>query len=378
MAQAEPENVNSRTVQLVKLLAEVGPDVPEISRRLGQFKESVRYRYKEKILNKGFAVQAVVDHQKLGLKRMVMVLDFADDYRKYAQSILVSMSDLCFLVSFAKTMPEGYYVADFSVPKDLMPGVKRFFETMKDKGMFKKVEALDFDWIRVAPMKSEFYDFDTGRWDFDWTSQADHDFDSARYAPSELSKFDSVDLLILKELQMDANKSLKEISDKLEINYKKLAWHYSTHVLERKLLNGYSVNWMGTRYDFEIEKALHRQHRYMGLELIARNLSDYEIIALRQKINGIPFLWAESVGRNYAAQLTFPVDCVVDGLQFLTEAVAGIKEKVNIYTIDQTDAGSFTMPYGRYDASRKAWTFDESNLIVRFEELIIQIKKGTD
>ena len=85
VVQKTSSDVNSRTVQLVELLTEVGPDVPEISRRLGQFKESVRYRYKEKILNKGFAVQALVDHEKLGLKRIVAVLDFAGEYKKYGQ-----------------------------------------------------------------------------------------------------------------------------------------------------------------------------------------------------------------------------------------------------------------------------------------------------
>src|SRR5947209_20400847 len=79
------KDVNTRTAQLVQLLTEVGPDIPEISRRLGQFKESVRYRYKEKILKRGFAVRAAVDHEKLGLKRIVFVVDFAPLYKQYAQ-----------------------------------------------------------------------------------------------------------------------------------------------------------------------------------------------------------------------------------------------------------------------------------------------------
>ena len=215
--QPEADSVNARTVQLVRLLSEVGPDVPEISRRLGQFKESVRYRYKEKILNKGFTVQAAIDHEKLGLNRMVLILDFAEEYKKYATSILVSMSDLCFLVSFAKTMPGGQFIAHFSVPKENAESMKRFFQAMKDKGMFRRMEVLDFEWLRLAPMKSEFYDFDTGRWDFEWGNHPNHDFESAKYAPSGQTKFDYVDLLIMKELQMDANKSLKEISDRKSV-----------------------------------------------------------------------------------------------------------------------------------------------------------------
>jgi hypothetical protein len=374
-AQSEPANVNARIVQLVKLLTEVGPNVPEISRRLGQFKESVRYRYKEKILNKGFAVQAVVDHEKLGLRRVVIVLDFADEYRKFSQSILASMNELCFLVSFSKTMPRGYYIANFSAPNEFVDELKLFLNAMKEKGMFSRLDIVDFDWIRFAPMKSEFYDFDTGRWDFDWTAKTANDFVSAHYMPSSPAKFDYVDLLLIKELQMDANKSLKEISDKLKVNYKKLAWHYATHVMQRRLLSGYRVNWMGTRYDYAIEKALHRQHRYFAVDLVVRGVTEHETMSLRQAVDRLPFLWSEAVGENYFCEFAFPVDFVVEGLQYLTEAISGVKERTEIYTIDQSDAASFTISYNRFNQARKKWEFNVSDLISRFEVLIVEIKK---
>src|SRR3989442_6905891 len=86
-AQKESKkDVNTRTAQLVQLLTEIGPDIPEISRRLGQFKESVRYRYKEKIVNRGFAVQAAVDHEKFGLRRVIFVVDFAPQYKTKMRS----------------------------------------------------------------------------------------------------------------------------------------------------------------------------------------------------------------------------------------------------------------------------------------------------
>lgn len=376
-AQPEPANVNARTVQLVKLLTEVGPDVPEISRRLGQFKESVRYRYKEKILNKGFAVQAKVDHEKLGLRRVIVVLDFAEAYRRFSQSILASMNELCYLVSFASTMPGGYYIASFSAPSEFVNDVKFFLGVMKEKGMFSLLEIIDFDWMRIAPMMSEFYDFDTGRWDFDWTANTVSDFGAAQYMPSSPAKFDYVDLLLIKELQMDANKSLKEISDKINVNYKKLAWHYTTHVMARRLLSGYSVNWMGTRYDSGIEKPLHRQHKYFAVCIIVRGVTEYETMGLRQAVDRLPFLWSEAVGENYYCEFAFPVDSVVEGLQYLTGAVSAVKERTMIYAIDQSDAAGFTIPYSRFNQARKKWEFNLEDLINRFETLILEIKKET-
>jgi hypothetical protein len=373
---ASKRDVNARTAQLVDLLSELGPDIPEISRRLGQFKESVRYRYKEKILSRGFAVRGAVDHEKLGLKRMIVRVDFAKEYRQFAPSILTGMNELCYLVGFDRTLPGGEYLAYFSVPSKITEEFKAFFGSLKEKGMFDRLEAYDFDWFQPTPMKPKCYDFDTGRWEFDWSNPPKTATETAKRQPSAPASFDYVDLLIIKELQMDANKSLKEISDKLGLNYKKLAWHYSSHVKGRHLLQGYSVNWMGTKYDYKLEKALHRQHRYFAISLLARGVDEFELISLRQEANKVPFLWSEVIGRNYFAEFSFPLDFVVEGIQWLSKMMAPVKDRAEMFTIDQTSSLTFTVPYTLYDQTKKAWKFEPVDLAQRFDNLIMQIKNG--
>jgi len=374
--RAELENVNSRTVQLVKLLTEVGPDIPEISRRLGQFKESVRYRYKEKILNRGIAVQAAVDHEKLGLKRLMIIAEVPEPYRNYAQAIFAAMHELCYVVGFTKTLVGGEHIVNLSVPSEHVPAIRGFFQELQNKGMFTRLEVIDFDWFRIVPMKPEFYDFDTGRWDFDWQTGGSHDYRAAAHVSSDRSKFDFVDLLIVKELQMDANKSLKEIADKLKINYKKLAWHHATHVLERNLLSGFTVNWMGTRYDYTLEKALHRKHRYFAVDFFVRGVNELELMTLRQGLDILPFLWGEAGGSNYFAEFAFPVDNVVEALQYLGNVAHDVKDKMSIYPIDQTEAARFTIAYQLYDEAEKKWAFNGQELMWKFEQLMVQIKTG--
>jgi hypothetical protein len=375
--QSEKEgDVNSRTVQLVRLLTELGPDIPEIARRLGQFKESVRYRYKEKILNKGFAVQAAVDHERLGLKRMMLIVDFPEAYKSYAQAILTAMSEVSYVVGFAKSLIGGEFVVNLSVPTDVAEEVKEFLVALQQREMFSKLEILEFDLFRTVPMKPEFYDFDTGRWDVEWQNPSPGDYEAAGYMPSKRGKFDFVDLLIIKELQMDANKSLKEMSEKLNLNYKKLAWHHSTHVCAQKLLQGYTVNWMGTRYDYTLEKVLHRKHRYFAIDFIVRDVSELETMTLRQQIDRLPFLWGEAAGRNYFAELAIPVDYVVEGLQYLGKAGSPVRNRTGVYAIDQTEAARFTIPYTLYDPASRAWVFDKDELIKKFEKLIVQIRAG--
>src|ERR1700680_3367912 len=94
-------DANESTVALAKLVTEIGPDIAEISRRLGQFKESVRYRYKEKIVKRGFKIKADVDYGALGLKRVVMKLRFSEAYAKQANKIFEAMNDLCYVVAYA-------------------------------------------------------------------------------------------------------------------------------------------------------------------------------------------------------------------------------------------------------------------------------------
>jgi hypothetical protein len=376
VVQQEMENVNSRTVQLVKLLTEVGPDIPEISRKLGQFKESVRYRYKEKIVNRGFAVQAAVDHEKLGLKRVLLIAEVPEPYKNYAQAIFAALHELSYVVGFTKTLVGGEHIVHISAPAQFIPDVRGFFAQLKEKGLFSRLEILEYDWHRNAPMKAEYYDFDTGRWDFNWQMEGADDYGSATYVPAGPVKYDYVDLLIIKELQIDANKSLKEISDKLGVNYKKLAWHHTTHVLGRKMLPGFTVNWMGTRYDYSLEKVLHRKHRYFALEMFVRNVTEYESMTLRHYMNRLPFLWSEAGGRNYFAEFAIPVDNVVEGLQYLGKSTAVVKDKMNLFPIDQAEAARFTIPYKLYEPAGKKWTFNEAELSQKFETLLVQIREG--
>lgn len=368
------KEVSVRTAQLVQLLSEIGPDIPEIARSLGQFRESVRYRYKEKILNKGFAVQASVDHEKLGLKRMVAILGFSDAYERYAQSILTAMSELCYVQSFAKSLPDGRYVVNFSTPSEHLSSMEQLLNRLREDGMFNHVETLEFDWFRNPPMKAEYYDFDMGRWDFDFSGPHVDDLEAAKYAPSVPTRFDYVDLLIIKQMQKDANKSLKEIADELHLNYKKLAWHWSTHVEARNLIRSYSIRWTGTRYDFKVDRALHRQHRYIPGTIIVRNVDSMNLAYIRQKINLLPFLWAEAGGVNYYAELAFPVDYLTESLLYVSEAISRVREKVRMITMDQTNSISFTVCPQLFSEKSKRWMFDIEDVTQRFENLIQKIK----
>ena len=369
----EGRDTSYKTAELVKLVSEIGPDIPEISRRLGQFKESVRYRYKEKVLGRGFGVQASVNHEKLGLRRVVFFADFSPQYKQYAHSILSAMSELCFVVGFEKRMFRGDYYVEASVPSEHVGEFVSFMSRLKEKGLFSTLEVYPFDLFRNVPMRADAYDFDTGRWDFDWSAPMQPAGDED-YHPPEKVKFDKEDLLILKELQVDATRSFVEIAEKLKLNYKMLSWHYKTHVLQRSMISGYYLRWMGTTYSTVLEKALHRKHRYQQLALLAVDLSKVQRMTLMARAHEIPFLWSEMLGEgSYCAQFFFPTENITDAYQFLTAAVAEIKDKVLVMPLDQTEALAFTVSHQQFDG--KKWLFNEAELVSRFDALLQKIEE---
>jgi DNA-binding Lrp family transcriptional regulator len=376
--QAETEkssDSNAAMVRLVHSLYELGPNIPEIARKLGQYRESVRYRYKEKLLKKGFAVQAMVNHEALGLRRVIVVVDFADLYRPYANTILTAMNELCYLTGFARTLPEGSFVIHASLPLGFISDFENLFEKLKELGLFSNLELFVFDWFRVSRMKAEFYDFDMGRWDFDWSSSPnDPNFEAAAYVPSRGEPFDQIDLLCLKELQIDPNRTLADIAKKVQVKYKTLVWHFQTHVLRKNLIKGYSVNWMGTSYNYELDKALHRKHKYIALDVLVKDLKPIERMELLSKVDRLPFLWSEALGKNYYCQIAIPTDCFTEALLYLEKALVHVKERVEYYIMDTTNAVAFTVSYQLYDTNRGKWTLNSTDLLARFENLLIKIR----
>jgi Winged helix-turn-helix DNA-binding len=370
------KDVSLRTAQMVRLITQVGPDIPEIARRLGQFKESVRYRYKTKLLERGFAVQGMVDHEKLGLKRIAVVVDFADELVPHVQAIALAMNQLCYVVNYAKTVPDGRFIIHASVPAEHVPSFIEMISALKDRGVFKSTELFVFEWFRNIPMRAEFYDFNSGMWDFDWTAPSNQKYAAASYEHAQKGKFDYTDLLIIEELQQDASKSLTEIAQKLNVNYKKLAWHYSTHVVGKRLVKGYRINWMGTRYDTKVERALHRRHRYIFVNVFVRGLAEVERMELMSEINKLPFLWAEAAGDSYFAQLAFPVDNVAEGLQFVQRALEPVRDRASFYFEDTSEALAFTITHQLYDPTAKKWLFNPETVLGGFNNLVLKIKEG--
>jgi hypothetical protein len=373
--RAKPSEGKDDIANMVELITKIGPDIPEIARRIGRHKETVRYWYKEKLLEKGFAVQPIPDYKKLALERIIMVIEFGEGFETYAQPILWAMNELCYVVHFEKTLPKGSYIVHANVPREYSESFVQFMSKLEKKGLLKSLQLSPYDLHRNIPMRAELYDFDNGRWDFDWSKSTA--LKPEDYNISQKEDYDHLDLLILEQFQTDANKTLEGIATALKVNYKTLAWHFNKHVVGRQLIKGYKINWMGTRYDFKIDKAMHRSHRYVRINLISRDVTDYERMSLMTKFLKLPFIWAEAIGRNYYIEFAFPTESINEALQYLEMSIVPVRDKTELYIMDQTAAMNFTITAKLHDPDEERWQFNQEELLAKFDALILKIKEGT-
>jgi DNA-binding Lrp family transcriptional regulator len=369
-------DTNSKIAAMVELITKQGPQINHIARELGIHKETARFWYK-RLLKKGYTVQAVPDHERLGLRRIVSLAEFSDEFRSYADAILMAMSELCYLTSFAKTLPDDLYSIHANVPQEYAGDWIRFMQALKDRGLFSSIQVVPFEWGRVVPMRSTMYDFESDSWQYDWTSKLRMDSNSSKFVPSARGRFDLIDLGLIKQLQINPNASLREIGDKLQVNYKTLTWHYRIHLVRSGLLKGYMVNWAGTRYNPKIERALHRRHRYMWLELLVSGVTETERMELMAKISQLPFVWFEAGGRDYFAQIAFPMETMTEALSFIKDATSPIRRKATFHLMDQANALRFSITPSLYDQEAKNWRFDQKELLAKFDNLVLEIKGMT-
>ena len=105
-------------------------------------------------------------------------------------------------------------------------------------------------------MKPEYYDFAAGSWSYDWPKLDVMGSNLVLSEKAEVVPYDRIDLLILKELDANARRSMVTIAKNVDAGYKTVHRHYLDHVLGRGLIKGYRILWPGSRYDFEREKAM--------------------------------------------------------------------------------------------------------------------------
>ena len=322
----------------------------------GAHQETIRYKIKKRFGRLGFRFHAEVDFDKIALSLHWATLDFARGYYPMAPQILRALNQVGFLTYYANIVPQGNYVALFTLPENAADQYNEFLSGLVQK---RVLNAFALDEVLVSRhkvMDPRFFDFRSGRWEIEWdkvAGQAPIPLPLGKKSHSE--DFDYYDLLVIKELQKDSLQHLTGIAKKLKVHQKTLEYHYRTHVQRWKLVPSYTIRWTQ-----DTTKKL--VHSVATTVMTFRGLNRLEYTEVQAAISKIPFLWSEDLLQDgtYIAILHIPVTDMIKATSYVNGALPNLSSKVTMGFVEPSKATSFTIPYNMYQDDR--WKFDSRQM----------------
>lgn len=333
----------------------------EISRLTGAHPETVRYKIKRRFGRLGFRFHAEVDFAKLGLSLNVGTLNFTKPYYDSATRVLRTLNETGFLTFFAKVVPQGQFIAEFTLPKGTSDQYEDLLTRLRDRGVLSSFSLDEVVASKHKTMDARFFNFSSGRWEVEWDKVE-------ALAPTPLVPekertavdFDHQDLLIIKELQIDARQHLTGIARKLRLHQKALEYHYRTHVQGRRLIPSYRIRWAQ-----DITKKL--VHSVATTRMTFRNLTRLEYNQVQSAVSKIPFLWAESVLQDgaYVATMYVPLSDILQVSNYINDSISDLSSKMEMGFIRAADSTSFTIPYNMFHKGKWRFSTDEIETSLR-------------
>jgi len=346
--------------RMVDLLIKQGPrNIKKLAEQLSLPVETLRYKIKKLLEEKGFKIHAALDYDKLGLVRYWAFLDLSKDYEGVA--VLNTLAQVGFLTYYCRTLPEAYTLVQFTIPKKFEEDHKKFLESLKSQGIFEDFRLIKVDFMRYFDFKAQFYDFKKYTWDVDWdeVNKVETNLDLPK--KKEEVSFDKRDLLILKELQINAFRDFVDIARKVGIERKTLLYHYHKHIIKNKLITKYILRWTG---DVESVK------RYTILYLLAWLKTDKNFELVQRVFGKLPFIWSDSYSEKdgfYLAHLALPLAFYPDTLKYLQKNLNCKELKITL--IDPAFGCAYTIPHHMF-SDELGWIFEGERLAKLFKPLV--------
>ncbi|RJS74809.1 hypothetical protein CW710_00710 [Candidatus Bathyarchaeota archaeon] len=341
-----------------------------IARVTGLPVETVRYKIRKNLLERGIRVHVHINYGALGLARYWMFLEFSEDWESKAVELLDRLAKDDYMVYFGRIIPWGSFLAFVMLPPKFEAKYRIFLDKLVDMGVLRSYSMARMSWIRYFSMRTDCYDFKNATWQFDWDSLSKSDRPVAVSIEEDVQKprIDKLDLLIAGMLQANSSLSIRELARKLGVEYKRLLYHYKEHVLGRGIIKGYIVRWHGDR----------RWHKPLTrIAAVFHGLSADEAETVKKVFQDIPFTWFDAysmVSEVYLAYLVVPAEHLQGMLKYTWKALPKLKRKMRYGFIDSECSRSYMLPLKPFDETRGGWRFNiKANVNLLYE--VLNVKK---
>jgi hypothetical protein len=160
------------------------------------------------------------------------------------------------------------------------------------------------------------------------------------------------------------------------MKYKTVCWHYVEHVRGRGLIKSYSISWMGRKHDARRGGAPGMRLSYIPMSILVRDASEGEKFEISSTLNRTPFLYRESFGGHYYAQLFVPFADYSESMSYLMGFMRKVPERSKLYIIDQGGSLSLPLPTHLFSRETQRWQLDVGDVLTRMENLYMKARVG--
>ena len=323
---------------IVTSAKKVGPrNAALIARHTGIPPTTVRYSIRNLLKRRGIEFHGDINYALLGLKRYLLTLRFGPSPPRDPEEILERMAGKAFLDWYGKIIPSADFSALAAVPFEFQGRFRDFLEGLVESGLLKSYELHEMDWFRLRSLDEADYSFRRRRWHVDWKGLDQREVRVERTSAEATRVFrpDRVDLLILKELQLDATIRLSRMARKLKKKYKTIYYHFNEHVVDQGLISRYAVYPRIPPGDGGTV-ILHLLH----------DLANDELVATENLFHRVPFTYMGGYGRGegvYAAYTALPGAELTNMLEYISDGIRGFGEKHSLRVLSLDHMKSYTV-----------------------------------
>ncbi len=241
------KQLDSIDIKILEALGVCGPrSVSTLARRINMPVPTVRDRIKNLKSHFSLYLQVSIYHTFIGLKKAFVFARATPGYERLLWESMKANGYWLYLTARYDTAESFYGI--YGIPIDHTEEFEHFVKQIEKLRIAQSINLYWSTCIHTLNLTDNWYDHESERWIFEWNKwieTIESQGTSLPYTlvepPSYPQKADRIDIIILKELEKNAECKLCDIAKLLEVSPQTVEYHFKNHVIAKGLIEGYTV-----------------------------------------------------------------------------------------------------------------------------------------
>ena len=240
--------LDSLDIKILEALGVYGPrSITKLARRINVPTSTMRDRIKNLKSHFSLLLRVSVYHTFIGLKKAFVFARATPGHERLLWESMKANGYWLYLTA-RYDAPESFY-GIYGIPIDHMEEFEQFVKQIQKLRIAQSIDLFWSTCIHTVNLTDNWYDHESDQWVFEWDKWIGDIESQGTSLPYTLvepesypQKADRIDIIILKELQKNAECKLRDIAKLLDVFPQTVQYHFKKHVIAKDLIEGYVVS----------------------------------------------------------------------------------------------------------------------------------------